>query len=67
MADAKKEAGYDTDDCDQACKDKFDGEQKALTDKFDEFVKELKTTAGYDDEKCDDNCKAVFEVELLEW
>jgi hypothetical protein len=67
LEDAKKEAGYDEDTCDQACKDKFDADVKAESDKYDEFVKELKTTAGYDDSTCDDTCKAVFQADLLAW
>lgn len=67
LSDAKKAAGYDEDTCDQACKDKFDAEQKALTDEYDAFVKELKTEAEYDDDACDDACKAIFEADLLKW
>lgn len=67
MKDAKTTAGYDGDDCDQACKDKFDADWKAETDKYDETVKGLKEDAGYDDKECDETCKAVFEGELLKW
>lgn len=67
LADAKKAAGYDEETCDQACKDKFDADWKADVDKFDEFVKGLKTDAGYDESTCDDACKAVFEADLLKW
>lgn len=67
LADAKKEAGYDEDTCDQACKDKFDASYKVITDEADALHKELKTTAGYDADTCDDACKAVFDVELLAW
>lgn len=70
LKDAKTAAGYDTDNCDQACKDKFDADYKAKTDKEDEYVKTLKTLAGYDgttDKPCDDACKAVFEADLLAW
>lgn len=67
MSDAKKEAGYDTDECDETCKSEFDKGAKAQAEKREEEWNELKVLAGYDNEGCDDVCKKIFEEDLYQW
>lgn len=56
--DAKTAAGYDGEDCDQACKDKFDSDWTAAELEAEEWLSSYKEKVKFDD--MEDAAKAVF-------